>query len=62
MSTSAASDSAGVEQQQRWNIGRHEMDEDGSNRPAKEGIAADGGSDEETQKRRRMTATVEAWP
>ena len=30
MSTSAASDSADVEQQQRWNIGRHEMDEDGS--------------------------------
>ena len=61
MSTSAASDSAGVEQQHH-DAGRREMDEDGSNGPAKEGIAADGGSDEETQKQRRMTATVEAWP
>ena len=62
----AAADSAGDEgQQQRWNNddAGHAMDDDGSNRHAKEGIAAEGcRNGVGTQRQRPMTVTVEAWP
>ena len=62
----AAADSAGDERQQLWNNddAGHAMDDYGSNRHAKEGIAADvadGGRDGvDTQRQQPLTATVEA--